>query len=99
VRTTDRKVKVSMTYYIDMAPAAEKSFSRLDPEIKRRMQPRIDALAEDPIPHNAVTIQGNQKNIYRIRVGDYRIVYTVSHERQYVYVTLIGHRSTVYRDL
>ena len=87
-----------MAYYIDFAPAAERAFLRLSPDIQKRLVPRIDALAEDPRPHNARMLQG-EKDTYRLRVGDYRIVYRVEDEAEYVYVTLIGHRSNVYRNL
>ena len=87
-----------MAYYIDFAPAAEKAFLRLSRDIQRRLMPRIESLAEDPRPHNVRSLQG-EKETYRLRVGDYRIVYRVNDETEYVYVTLIGHRSSVYRGL
>lgn len=87
-----------MAYYIDFAPAAERAFLRLSPDIQRRLMPRIESLADDPRPHNTRALQG-EKDTYRLRVGDYRIVYRVEDEAEYVYVTLIGHRSSVYRDL
>lgn len=87
-----------MGYYIDLSPGAEKAFLRLSPDVQKRLAPRIDALAEEPRPYNVIAIQG-EKETYRLRVGDYRIVYRVDDEAEYVYVTLIGHRSSVYRNL
>ncbi|PKL64215.1 MAG: type II toxin-antitoxin system mRNA interferase toxin, RelE/StbE family [Methanomicrobiales archaeon HGW-Methanomicrobiales-3] len=58
----------------------------------------IENLASDPVPHHAHKITGTE-NLYRIRVGDYRVIYQVLHECHQVTVIYIRHRSVVYRGL
>lgn len=59
------------------------------------MDPAIDALAEDPKPPGAIKLQGREG--YRLRVGDYRVLYRVDDEAQEVLITRVGHRRNVYR--
>lgn len=87
-----------MGYYVDFAPAAEKAFLRLPLAMQERIRPKIDSLVDEPRPHNTTALQG-EKETYRLRVGDYRVVYRVDDETEYIYVTLIGHRSNVYKQL
>jgi mRNA interferase RelE/StbE len=62
----------------------------------RRIVGRIQALAEDPRPHGCEKLAGLES--YRIRQGDYRVVYTINDDRVIVEVVRVGHRSDVYRD-
>lgn len=87
-----------MTYAIRLRPAARRQFRTLTPEVQRRLLPRIDALAESPRPPGAESLSG-LPGLYRIRVGDYRIVYQVLDEELIVLIVSIGHRREVYRRL
>ncbi|MDJ0899633.1 MAG: type II toxin-antitoxin system RelE/ParE family toxin [Xenococcus sp. MO_188.B8] len=60
------------------------------------MQPKIDALATEPRPEGVVKLKG-EENLYRIRVGDYRVIYNVQDDRLLVLVVKVGHRGDVYR--
>ena len=62
----------------------------------RRIVGRIQALAEDPRPHGCEKLAG--KESYRIRQGNYRVVYTIDDDRVIVEVVRVGHRGDVYRD-
>ena len=64
--------------------------------MRRRIEPKIDALAENPRPHGARKIEG-QETAFRLRVGDYRIVYEVHDRALIVMVMIVGHRREVYR--
>ncbi len=70
---------------------------KLDSNIKERLSKRIEALAEAPLPPGAVQLKGSSPPLYRIREGNYRIVYSVEHDKLMVLVVRIGHRSEVYR--
>ena len=59
------------------------------------MRVAVDSLAEDPRPQGAIKLAG--RNDYRVRVGDYRIVYAVDDEERLVVVARIAHRREVYR--
>ncbi|WP_373021176.1 type II toxin-antitoxin system RelE family toxin [Methanoplanus endosymbiosus] len=58
---------------------------------------RIGKLSIEPIPSDSVKIAGSD-NYYRIRSGDYRIIYTVIHEQNSVIIYYIRHRKNIYRD-
>ncbi len=85
-----------MAYAVQIAPGAEREFSKLGPEIQLRIRPRIDALANDPRPAGAIRLKG-QENLWRIRVGDYRVVYEVRDKVLLVLVVRVAHRREVYR--
>ena len=83
-------------YGIQILPSAERELAALDSPIQRRIAARIDALADTPRPSGAKKLQG-EKGTWRVRVGDYRILYEVVDERVIVLVVKVGHRREVYR--
>ena len=85
-------------YRIEFAPAADRDFRALAEDVRRRLRPRIDALAENPRPHGVETLEG-EKSLHRIRVGDYRIIYQIQDDVLMVLVVRLGHRRDVYRKL
>ena len=87
-----------MRYTIEFRPSARKALSTLPTQIGARLAPKIDALADNPRPAGCVKLAG-QENLYRIRVGDYRIVYQIQDNRLIVVVILVAHRRDVYRGL
>ncbi len=84
-----------MAYRIEYKPSAEREFHALPKEVQRRIRPRIDALALDPRPPGAKKLRG-YVNRWRIRVGDYRVIYEVYDKELVVLIVKIGHRSDVY---
>jgi mRNA interferase RelE/StbE len=64
---------------------------------RARIVSRINALANEPRPANCEKLAG-AANAWRVRQGDYRILYTVDDEARVVYVFKIGHRREVYRQ-
>jgi mRNA interferase RelE/StbE len=68
----------------------------LPAEFQRRLSPHIDALAADPRPRVVVKLSGSS-DIYRIRIGDYRIVYEIQDVGLVVLLLKIGNRRDVYR--
>lgn len=85
-----------MPYQIEFSRRAEKQFEDLPQQIQQRIRPRIDALAEDPRPPGVKKLEETE-NQYRLRVGDYRIVYEIQDAILLVILVRIGHRSDVYR--
>lgn len=61
-----------------------------------RLEPTIDRLVDDPRPRGTVKLKGEDE-LYRIRAGDYRIVYEVRDAALVVVVIKVGHRRDVYR--
>jgi len=87
-----------MAYRITILPAALRDLSALPKPDQRRISQRIDRLAEDPRPPGAKMLQGRRR-FFRVRCGDYRIIYTVEADRQRVLVVKVGHRRDVYKRL
>jgi mRNA interferase RelE/StbE len=84
------------TYRIALRAGVEKQIAALDKPVRRRVADSIDALATDPRPAGAVALQG-VSGILRIRVSDYRIVYSVNDSELIVLVIDVGHRREIYR--
>lgn len=82
-------------YAVAFLPSAARMFAKLDLPVRRRIARRIDRLTEDP-RGNAVKLRG-AGDVWRARVGDYRILYQVEDDRLLVLVIRIGHRGDVYR--
>jgi mRNA interferase RelE/StbE len=78
----------------ELRPAAVRALKRLDPPVRRRIQGAIALLAEDPRPPAARALRGRPG--LRVRVGDYRIVYTVADDVLLIVVVTVGHRRDVY---
>jgi mRNA interferase RelE/StbE len=87
-----------VAYQITILPAALRQLTDIPKPDRRRIQEKIDALAAEPYPPGAKKLQGKHE-FFRIRSGNYRIVYNVEHERLIVMVVRIGHRREVYRSL
>jgi mRNA interferase RelE/StbE len=83
-------------YRIEFANSAAKEFRGLPAEIKRRMAPVIDGLVVEPRPHDVRKLAGHEK-LYRVRVGQYRIIYELDDERMLIRVTRVRHRRDAYR--
>jgi mRNA interferase RelE/StbE len=87
-----------MPYRIEIKPKATKSLARIPNPHRRRIAKAIDALARDPRPTGCTMLIGSDE-AYRIRVGDYRVVYQIVDRVLIVYVIRVAHRKDVYREL
>ena len=85
-------------YRVELAPAAARALRKLTAEVRRRIARRIDALAAQPRAADATKIEGGD-GLFRVRVGDYRIIYTVHDDVLLVLVVRIGHRSDIYKAM
>jgi mRNA interferase RelE/StbE len=86
-----------VSYKVEILKGALKQLKKLSPELQERIQVKIDDLAIEPRPNGVKKLKG-QENAYRIRVGDYRIIYDIFDDVLLVKVVEIGHRSKVYKD-
>jgi mRNA interferase RelE/StbE len=82
-------------YQIRILPAAEKSLSKLPKKMQLRIQGAITVLASNPLPPAAKKLVG--RDSYRLRVSDYRIVYSIHENILTVKIISIGHRSEIYK--
>jgi mRNA interferase RelE/StbE len=83
-------------YRIYFAGRAERAFRKLSPEVQRRLDPSILALAGNPRPPGCLKLSGPD-SLWRIRVGDYRIVYQIQDDALLILIIHVGHRREVYR--
>ena len=83
-------------YQVEIARRAVKALATLSRNEQQRIRAAIDLLAETPRPPGCVALSG-ERRAYRVRVGDYRIVYEVFDDRLVVQVVRIGHRREIYR--
>jgi len=81
-------------YRIELRPAAVRALRKIDPSVRHRLQGAIALLAQDPRPPAARALKGRPG--LRVRVGDYRIIYTVNDDVLLVVVVTLGHRREVY---
>ena len=86
-----------MPYTIEIARPAQRQLKKLDAKTRKKISRRIERLAEDPRPPGVVKLTDVSPPIYRIRDGQYRILYTIDDDKLIVLVVRIGHRSEVYR--
>lgn len=80
---------------IQIDRSAQKAIGKLDPQTKDRVRKAIDKLGANPRPAGTLMLAG-QHGSYRIRVGNYRIVYTIQDDVLVVTVVEVGHRSEIY---
>ena len=83
------------SYRVGIKPSASKELERLPGQLIARVIERLEALASDPRPRGCKKLKGGD-NAWRIRIGDYRAVYTIDDKRLLVDITRIRHRSEVY---
>lgn len=84
-----------MSYRIVVRPAALRALRKIHPDDRKRIQGAIALLAQEPRPPGATNLRG--RDGIRVRVGDYRIIYTVQDEVLLVVVVSLGHRKEIYR--
>jgi mRNA interferase RelE/StbE len=83
-------------YAVQLKPSVDRRLQKLPVDVQRRMVGEMAALAFDPRPVGVVKLVGAD-NLWRVRVGDYRIVYEVDDKRGLVTVLRVAHRKDIYR--
>jgi len=84
-----------MKYTLHIVPASEKQFLKLPTVVQYRIEKKLLLLENNPRSQGVQKLHGTQ--FYRVRVGDYRIIYAIDDERKMVKILDIGHRREVYR--
>jgi mRNA interferase RelE/StbE len=85
-----------VTYQISFTTSAARQLRKLDPQARRRVQAAIELLANEPRPPAAKQLVGGGGE-WRVRTGDYRIVYEIHDGKLLVLVVAVGHRRDIYR--
>lgn len=83
-------------YTVHFKPSADRQLQRLPLSVQKRVVGEVSALAENPRPAGVVKLVGDD-NLWRIRIGDYRVVYEIHDNRLIVLVLRVAQRKDVYR--
>lgn len=82
-------------YRLTVKPSAAKDLDRFDESVSSRVIPKVKALAADPRPPGVKKIKG-ERDLWRIRVGDWRVIYAIDDVKRIVDIAYIRHRSKAY---
>jgi mRNA interferase RelE/StbE len=83
-------------YQVELLPAARRDLKRIAGHAQSRIVATLRDLADEPRPPGVVKLAG-EENVWRVRVGDYRILYEIHDRRLTVLVIRVGHRRDVYK--
>jgi len=86
------------SYNVDFKPSVHKDFRRLPKSVAGRVMKRIERLKDEPFSRSVDKLESVER-LYRVRVGDYRIVYEVDTQAKQVIIHYVRHRREVYRRL
>lgn len=84
-----------MSHRIEVRPAALRALRKVHPDDRKRIQGAIALLGQDPRPPGAIGLRG--RDGMRVRIGNYRIIYTVRDDVLLVVVVTLGHRKEIYQ--
>ncbi len=87
-----------MTYDIEFSRFAAREFKKLPEPVQERLELRLQKLCKQPRPPDVKKMAG-AKNLYRVREGDYRLVYEIRDRALLIVVVRVGHRQNIYRRL
>ncbi len=82
-------------YQINIKKTALKQINALPENLKNRVLLQIDELENNPRPSGCKKLKG-RKDRYRLRVSDYRIIYSINDRQLTIYVLQVGHRREIY---
>jgi mRNA interferase RelE/StbE len=88
-----------MAYAIEFERHAIKDLRRLPRTDRERIMAAIETLGEEPRPSDVTKLSGSRGSIYRIRVGDYRVLYKIEDDTLMIYVVRVGDRKDIYRHM
>ncbi len=83
-------------YRVVFARSARRELEALEASVARRIISRVEALETNPRPPGCVKLQG-AADLWRIRIGDYRVIYSIDDNARLVDIRVVRHRSDVYR--
>jgi len=84
-------------YHIRILEEASRELGRLDKSVGRRIVERINWLSEKLNDIRPEPLRGNLIGLYKLRIGDYRVIYQILHDEKTIIIHAIGHRREIYR--
>jgi len=86
-----------MSYRILIKPNAKKAIDTLPKSLKKRIKTKIEALSSNPRPPDCKKLEGFGEVAWRVRVGKWRMIYSIDDKERTVVITAVAHRSSAYR--
>ena len=85
-------------YKIEFLEEAYKEFKKLDRPVQEIIKNKLDILAQNPeiLKNNIKQLKGKYSGLFRLRVGNYRIIYKIDNEKILIVIVRIGHRKEIY---
>jgi mRNA interferase RelE/StbE len=84
-------------YRVRLLDAASKDLAKLDKPVARRIVKRVHRMAENLKDADLEALTGDFEGLFKLRVGDYRVIYELIHGEQLIMIHAIGHRREIYR--
>lgn len=84
-------------YRVRLLDTASKNLAKLDKPVARRIVDRVQWLTENLADASLEALTGEFEGLFKLRVGDYRVVYELIHEEELIMIHAIGHRREIYR--
>ena len=84
-----------MTYLVEFAPLAQRQFKKHGRETQKRLLGRIEALSSNPRPPSVKKL-ADGGDLYRVRIGEFRVIYQIRDRELIVLIVKIGHRREIY---
>jgi len=85
------------TYTVRILRPASRELAKLDNTVATRIVKRIQWLSENLVSLKPTALKGELSGLFKLREGDYRIIYQILHKERIVIIHAIGHRSEIYR--
>jgi mRNA interferase RelE/StbE len=86
-------------FNVKLSNKSEKFLDKTDSDLCSRIAKKLLSLQDDPIPHDAKKMQQVKDRLYRLRVGDYRILYLLNYAEQEIIIVNIEHRKSIYDSI
>lgn len=83
-------------YKVVLSKSAEKALNKYSEPLLSRLLKAVRKLESDPHPHGCKKLQGSSETLWRIRIGDYRIIYSVDNKVHIIDIREVGHRRDIY---
>jgi mRNA interferase RelE/StbE len=92
-------MKILVKYKIEYSKHCAKDLEKVPKVFRKAINKKIDELSSNPRPNGCKKLQGSDKNaFYRVRCGDWRIVYAINDDILLVFVVEVGQRKAIYRS-
>lgn len=84
-------------YHVVILPKALNDLSKLDKTVSRRIIEKLSWLSENIENITPLSLTGNYTDLFKLRIGDWRVIYDINHDQKVITVHKAGHRSEIYK--